>query len=194
MSRDLRGLRRPFYQFSSPGRDPQPRGPWNPGATHGGRELRHSVAHAYGEGLGNPALPLLCVIGDGEAEAGPPATSWRSNKPLDPRRVGAVVPVPHLNGHQIASPSLLARMQPSVPPEFRCGNVQPPIFVRGEEGEAIHRLGPLATDQALRETRGIQAWPGKGRPRPGRSGPPWYRSPPRTCAGCWHAREPGTSG
>ena len=130
-------------------------------------------------------------MGDGSsgAPSRPPtvrasAAGRHSNKPPDPRRVGAVLPVPHLNGHQIASPALLARTPPSMP-GFRCGNAQPPIFVPGEEAEAVHRLVQLATDQALRETRGIQAWP---------LWPALVPVSPRTCAGCWHAREPGTTG
>jgi xylulose-5-phosphate/fructose-6-phosphate phosphoketolase len=108
--RDEDGLRRLFRQFSFPGGIPSHVAPETPGSIHEGGELGYALAHAYGAALDNPDLLVCCVVGDGEAETGPLATSWHSNKFLDPATDGAVLPVLHLNGYKIANPTVLARI------------------------------------------------------------------------------------
>src|SRR5437868_978399 len=110
VSLDLYGLKRLFRQFSFPGGIPSHVAPETPGSIHEGGELGYSLAHAYGAAFDNPDLFVFCVVGDGEAETGPLAASWHSNKFLDPARDGAVVPILHLNGYKIASPTVLARV------------------------------------------------------------------------------------
>ena len=109
VSLDEPGMRRLFRQFSFPGGVPSHVAPETPGSIHEGGELGYSLAHAYGAAFDNPDLVVACVVGDGEAETGPLAASWHSNKFLDPVRDGAVLPILHLNGYKIANPSLLAR-------------------------------------------------------------------------------------
>ena len=157
VSRDLEGLRRLFRQFSFPGGVPSHVAPETPGSIHEGGELGYSLAHAYGAAFDNPGLLVLCVIGDGEAETGPLATSWHSNKFLNPRRDGAVLPILHLNGYKIASPTVLARVPRSELAEFLRGSGHRPIFVEGEEPEAMHQLMAAAMDEAIGEIRGIQS-------------------------------------
>ncbi|MFI6481728.1 phosphoketolase [Nonomuraea sp. NPDC050663] len=113
ISRDAAGMRRLFRQFSFPGGVPSHVAPETPGSIHEGGELGYSLAHAYGAAFDNPDLVVACVIGDGEAETGPLAASWHSNKFLDPRRDGAVLPILHLNGYKIANPTVLARIPES---------------------------------------------------------------------------------
>src|SRR6058998_3947003 len=110
VSRNEEGLRRLFRQFSFPGGIPSHASPETPGSIHEGGELGYALLHAYGAAFDNPDLLACCVIGDGEAETGPLATSWHSNKFLDPARDGAVLPVLHLNGYKIANPTVLARI------------------------------------------------------------------------------------
>jgi xylulose-5-phosphate/fructose-6-phosphate phosphoketolase len=107
------GLQRLFKQFSFPGGIPSHVAPETPGSIHEGGELGYSVAHAYGAALDNPDLLVCCVVGDGEAETGPLAASWHSNKFLNPARDGAVLPILHLNGYKIANPTLLSRLDDS---------------------------------------------------------------------------------
>src|SRR5690242_13818925 len=104
------GMRRLFKQFSFPGGIPSHVAPETPGSIHEGGELGYALAHAYGAALDNPDLVVACVVGDGEAETGPLAASWHSNKFLNPARDGAVLPILHLNGYKIANPTLLGRM------------------------------------------------------------------------------------
>src|ERR1039457_2882366 len=104
------GLRRLFRQFSFPGGIPSHVAPETPGSIHEGGELGYALVHAYGAAFDNPDLPVCCVVGDGEAETGPLAASWHSNKFLNPARDGAVLPVLHLNGYKIANPTVLGRM------------------------------------------------------------------------------------
>ncbi|MGW4407684.1 phosphoketolase family protein [Nonomuraea sp. NPDC004702] len=110
VSQDVEGMRRLFRQFSFPGGIPSHVAPETPGSIHEGGELGYSLAHAYGAAFDNPGLVVACVIGDGEAETGPLAASWHSNKFLDPRRDGVVLPILHLNGYKIANPTVLARI------------------------------------------------------------------------------------
>ena len=110
VSEDLEGLRQLFRQFSFPGGIPSHVAPETPGSIHEGGELGYSLSHAYGAAFDNPELIVACVIGDGEAETGPLATSWHSNKFLNPQRDGAVLPILHLNGYKIAGPTVLARI------------------------------------------------------------------------------------
>jgi xylulose-5-phosphate/fructose-6-phosphate phosphoketolase len=157
VSRDLEGLRRLFRQFSFPGGIPSHVAPETPGSIHEGGELGYSLAHAYGAAFDNPDLLVLCVIGDGEAETGPLATSWHSNKFLNPRRDGAVLPILHLNGYKIASPTVLARVPRAELAEFLRGSGHRPIFVEGEEPQAMHQLMAAAMDEAVSEIKEIQA-------------------------------------
>ena len=110
ISQDATGLQRLFKQFSFPGGIPSHVAPETPGSIHEGGELGYSIAHAYGAAFDNPDLLVCCVVGDGEAETGPLATSWHSNKFLNPARDGAVLPILHLNGYKIANPTVLGRM------------------------------------------------------------------------------------
>src|SRR5438874_1987836 len=110
VSPDARGMARLFRQFSFPGGIPSHAAPETPGSINEGGELGYSLSHAYGAAFDNPGLLVACVIGDGEAETGPLATSWHSNKFLDPAHDGAVLPVLHLNGYKIANPTVLARI------------------------------------------------------------------------------------
>src|SRR5215813_2491984 len=110
VTRDESGMRRLFKQFSFPGGIPSHASPDTPGSIHEGGELGYSLLHAYGAAFDNPDLFVCCVIGDGEAETGPLAASWHSNKFLNPKRDGAVLPVLHLNGYKIAGPTVLARI------------------------------------------------------------------------------------
>jgi xylulose-5-phosphate/fructose-6-phosphate phosphoketolase len=171
VSLDEEGMRRLFRQFSFPGGIPSHVAPETPGSIHEGGELGYALSHAYGAAFDNPDLVVCCVVGDGEAETGPMATSWHSNKFLDPAGDGAVLPVLHLNGWKIANPAVLARIPG---PELRAlmeGYGHRPIFVEGSEPEAMHRLMAAAMDEALddiarirREARGggrreRPAWP-----------------------------------
>ncbi len=110
VTRDGEGMQRLFRQFSFPGGVPSHVAPETPGSIHEGGELGYSISHAFGAAFDNPDLVVACVVGDGEAETGPLATSWHSNKFLDPARDGAVLPILHLNGYKIANPTVLARI------------------------------------------------------------------------------------
>ena len=110
ISRDVEGLQKLFRQFSFPGGIPSHASPETPGSIHEGGELGYSLSHAFGAVLDNPELIVACVVGDGEAETGPLATAWHSNKFLDPATDGAVLPILHLNGYKIANPTILARI------------------------------------------------------------------------------------
>jgi len=153
---DAGGMRRLFRQFSFPGGIPSHAAPETPGSIHEGGELGYSLAHAYGAAFDNPGLLVCCVIGDGEAETGPLATSWHSNKFLDPARDGAVLPILHLNGYKIANPTVLARIPRE---ELRClleGYGHRPWFVEGDEPEAVHQAMAAALDEVCDEIAGIQ--------------------------------------
>ena len=153
---DEEGLRRLFRQFSFPGGVPSHVAPETPGSIHEGGELGYSLVHAYGAVFDNPDLVALCVVGDGEAETGPLAASWHSNKFVDPARDGAVLPVLHLNGYKIANPTVLARIPPEELRALLEGYGHSPRFVEGDEPLAVHTALAEALDAALNEIAEIQ--------------------------------------
>jgi xylulose-5-phosphate/fructose-6-phosphate phosphoketolase len=168
IGRDEEGLRRLYRQFSFPGGIPSHVAPETPGSIHEGGELGYSLLHAYGAVLDNPELLALCVVGDGEAETGPLAASWHSNKFLNPSRDGAVLPVLHLNGYKIANPTVLARIEPEELRALLEGYGYGPRFVEGSEPEPMHKLMAATLDEVLDEIAEIQrrARAGEGERRP----------------------------
>src|SRR4051794_29807425 len=156
ISRDEVGLRRLFRQFSFPGGVPSHVAPETPGLIHEGGELGYALAHAYGAALDNPDLLVCCVVGDGEAETGPLATSWHSNKFLDPVTDGAVLPVLHLNGYKIANPTVLARIPRDELRSLLEGYGYAPRFVEGDDPDVMHGLMAEALDAAVDEIAEIQ--------------------------------------
>jgi xylulose-5-phosphate/fructose-6-phosphate phosphoketolase len=165
------GLRRLFRQFSFPGGIPSHVAPETPGSIHEGGELGYSLLHAYGAVLDNPELVALCVVGDGEAETGPLAASWHSNKFLNPARDGAVLPVLHLNGYKIANPTVLARIEPAELRALLEGYGYAPRFVEGSDPEVMHQLMAATLDDVLDEIAEIQQRARGEGPRPSR--PRW---------------------
>ena len=156
ISLDEEGMRRLFRQFSFPGGIPSHVAPETPGSIHEGGELGYALLHAYGAVFDNPDLIACCVVGDGEAETGPLATSWHSNKFLDPRRDGAVLPILHLNGYKIANPAVLARIPHAELESLFVGYGYRPYFVEGDEPEAMHQLMAATVDAVIAEIRDIQ--------------------------------------
>jgi len=156
VSRDEAGLRRLFRQFSFPGGIPSHAAPETPGSIHEGGELGYSLSHAFGAAFDNPDLIVACVIGDGEAETGPLATAWHSNKFLDPATDGAVLPILHLNGYKIANPAVLARIGREELDQLLRGYGWSPLFLEGSEPEAMHRAMAAALDEMLDAIRRIQ--------------------------------------
>jgi xylulose-5-phosphate/fructose-6-phosphate phosphoketolase len=156
VSRDERGLKRLFTQFSFPGGIPSHTAAETPGSINEGGELGYSLAHAFGAAFDNPDLVVACVIGDGEAETGPLAASWHSNKFLDPVRDGAVLPILHLNGYKIANPTLLARIPQRELEELLRGYGYKPYFVEGDDPQAMHRLMAGTLDRIVDQVREIQ--------------------------------------
>src|SRR6476469_4487691 len=146
---DEEGLRRLFRQFSFPGGIPSHAAPETPGSIHEGGELGYSLAHAFGAAFDNPELLVACVIGDGEAETGPLATSWHANKFLNARTDGAVLPILHLNGYKIANPTVLARIPEAELVSLLEGYGWRPIIVAGDEPDAVHQTLAAALDDAL---------------------------------------------
>jgi xylulose-5-phosphate/fructose-6-phosphate phosphoketolase len=157
IGRDLEGLKHLFTQFSWPHGIPSHVAPETPGSIHEGGELGYSLLHAYGAAFDNPDLIVCCVVGDGEAETGPCATSWHSNKFLNPARDGAVLPVLHLNGYKIAGPTVLARLERQELIDLFRGYGHEPHFVEGDKPEAMHQAMAATLDQVLAEIRSIQA-------------------------------------
>jgi xylulose-5-phosphate/fructose-6-phosphate phosphoketolase len=153
---DEEGLRRLFRQFSFPGGIPSHVSPETPGSIHEGGELGYSLAHAYGAAFDNPDLLVACVVGDGEAETGPLAASWHSNKFLEPGRDGAVLPILHLNGYKIASPTVLGRMPDAELGKLFEGYGYHPYFVEGSDPEPTHRRMAEVLDQVVEEIHAIQ--------------------------------------
>jgi xylulose-5-phosphate/fructose-6-phosphate phosphoketolase len=171
---DEEGLRRLFRQFSFPGGIPSHVAPETPGSIHEGGELGYALAHAYGAAYDNPHLLVACVVGDGEAETGPLATSWHSNKFLNPRTDGAVLPILHLNGYKIANPTVLARIPETELGELMRGYGYEPIFIsiRAEDDhgdahvrfasvldEALDRIEEIQQDARVDGATGRPAWP-----------------------------------
>jgi len=150
------GMRKLFKQFSFPGGIPSHDAPETPGSIHEGGELGYSLAHAYGAIMDNPDLLALCVVGDGEAETGPLATSWHSNKFINPARDGAVLPILHLNGYKIANPTVLGRLNDEELTHLFIGYGYKPYFVEGHEPETMHQLMALTLDTIIEEIRSIQ--------------------------------------
>ncbi|MDE2290988.1 MAG: phosphoketolase family protein, partial [Elusimicrobia bacterium] len=169
VSQDEAGMLRLFKQFSFPGGVPSHAAPETPGSIHEGGELGYSLAHAYGAVFDNPTLLAVCVVGDGEAETGPLAASWHSNKFLNPARDGAVLPVLHLNGYKIANPTLLARIPDAELSELMRGYGYSPYLVQGDKPAEVHQRLAATFDAAYAEIRRVQraarAGRLKGRPR-----------------------------
>jgi xylulose-5-phosphate/fructose-6-phosphate phosphoketolase len=151
------GLERLFRQFSFPGGIPSHVAPETPGSIHEGGELGYALVHAYGAAFDNPDLLVCCVVGDGEAETGPLAASWHSNKFLNPARDGAVLPVLHLNGYKIANPTVLARIPQDELRALMVGYGHEPYFVEGDDPETMHQLMAETLDQVVADVREIQA-------------------------------------
>jgi xylulose-5-phosphate/fructose-6-phosphate phosphoketolase len=156
VSQDVAGLKRLFKQFSFPGGIPSHASPQTPGSINEGGELGYSLMHAFGAVFDNPDLFVCCVVGDGEAETGALATSWHSNKFLNPVRDGAVLPVLHLNGYKIAGPTVLARIPRDELRSLLRGYGYEPRFVEGHEPEAMHHMMAAAMDDVVTEIRGVQ--------------------------------------
>ncbi len=154
---DAAGMARLFRQFSFPGGVPSHVAPETPGSIHEGGELGYSLSHAYGAALDNPDLVVACVIGDGEAETGPLATSWHSNKFLDPVGDGAVLPILHLNGYKIANPTVLARIGEEELGKLLEGYGYRPFLVAGDDPTTMHQLMAATLDAAVGEIAAIQA-------------------------------------
>lgn len=157
VTRDAAGMARLFRQFSFPGGVPSHVAPQTPGSIHEGGELGYSLAHAYGAALDNPGLLVACVIGDGEAETGPLAASWHSDKFLDPVHDGAVLPILHLNGYKIAGPAVLARVPEAELDELLRGYGHEPLHVTGSDPLLVHRDLARVLDRALDRIDRIQA-------------------------------------
>lgn len=156
ISQDESGLKKLFTQFSFPGGIPSHVSPECPGSIHEGGELGYSLSHAFGAVFDNPDLITACVIGDGEAETGPLATSWHSNKFLNPVSDGAVLPILHLNGYKIANPTILARITRPELEQFLAGCGWEPYFVEGSDPAAMHRLMAETLDTVIERIKSIQ--------------------------------------
>jgi len=156
ISQDEIGLKRLFTQFSYPGGISSHAGPQTPGSMHEGGELGYSLSHAFGAVFDNPALIVACVIGDGEAETGPLATAWHSNKFLNPASDGAVLPILHLNGYKISNPTVLARITPEELDQLLRGYGWTPYYVEGHEPALMHQAMAAALDEAAASILAIQ--------------------------------------
>ncbi len=156
ISQDVEGLRKLFTQFSFPGGIPSHASAETPGSINEGGELGYSLMHAYGAAFDNPGLLAACVIGDGEAETGPLAASWHSNKYLNPVHDGAVLPILHLNGYKIAGPTVLARLRHDELASLLTGYGHKPHFVEGDDPEAMHQLMARTLELVLAEIQVIQ--------------------------------------
>jgi xylulose-5-phosphate/fructose-6-phosphate phosphoketolase len=156
VSRDVAGLTELVRQFSFPGGIPSHAAPEVPGSIHEGGELGYALSHAFGAAFDNPELVVACVVGDGEAETGPLAASWHSNKFLDPRTDGAVLPILHLNGYKIANPTVLARIPEDELSALLEGYGWRPLHVEGDEPELVHQRFAAVLDEALDEIASIQ--------------------------------------
>jgi len=156
IGQDEEGMRALFRQFSFPGGIPSHVAPETPGSIHEGGELGYSLLHAYGAAFDNPDLLVLCVVGDGEAETGPLAASWHSNKFINPVTDGAVLPVLHLNGYKIANPTVLARIPDDELAALMRGYGYQPHFVTGDEPAAVHEQLAATLDEVLDSVAAIQ--------------------------------------
>src|SRR6201991_2696517 len=156
ISRDEEGLCKLFKQFSFPGGIPSHVSPECPGSIHEGGELGYSLSHAFGAVFDNPNLIAACVIGDGEAETGPLATAWHSNKFLNPVTDGTVLPILHLNGFKIANPTILARISREELEQLFFGYGWKPWFVEGDDPETMHAAMARTLDEVVEEIRRIR--------------------------------------
>ena len=156
ISQDEAGMQRLFKQFSFPGGIPSHVAPETPGSIHEGGELGYALSHAFGAAFDNPDLIVACVVGDGEAETGPLATSWHSNKFLNPVHDGAVLPILHLNGYKIAGPTVLARISHEELEQLFRGYGYTPYFVEGDDPQAMHQLMAETLDRVFAEIQQIQ--------------------------------------
>jgi xylulose-5-phosphate/fructose-6-phosphate phosphoketolase len=156
ISQDEEGMKKLFKQFSFPGGIPSHVAPETPGSIHEGGELGYALSHAYGAAFDNPDLVVACVVGDGEAETGPLATGWHSNKFLNPERDGAVLPILHLNGYKIANPCFLARIPKDELQKFFEGCGYRPYFVEGRDPKVLHQQMAAALDACVAEIKKIQ--------------------------------------
>jgi xylulose-5-phosphate/fructose-6-phosphate phosphoketolase len=156
ITRDAEGMRKLFRQFSFPGGIPSHAAPETPGSINEGGELGYALVHAYGAAFDNPELIVACVIGDGEAETGPLATSWHSNKFLNPVHDGAVLPILHLNGYKIANPTTLGRMPETELRSLIIGYGHEPFFVEGDDPDLMHPLMARQVDAVIDRIRDIQ--------------------------------------
>jgi xylulose-5-phosphate/fructose-6-phosphate phosphoketolase len=186
VSRDVEGMARLFRQFSFPGGIPSHCAPETPGSIHEGGELGYALAHAFGAAYDNPDLIVACVVGDGEAETGPLAASWHSNKFLNPVHDGAVLPILHLNGWKIANPTLLARMEDRELEQLFRGYGYAPYFVEGDEPERMHRDMAAALDAVVQDIDAIQS---EARERGFQGRPTWPMIVLRTPKGWTGPRE-----
>ncbi len=157
VSADEAGMKRLFTQFSFPGGIPSHVAPETPGSIHEGGELGYALSHAYGAAFDNPDLIVACVVGDGEAETGPMATSWHSNKFLNAATDGVVLPILHLNGYKIANPTILARISHEELEQLFRGYGYTPHFVEGDDPEKMHQLMAATLDAVIGEIRDIKA-------------------------------------
>jgi xylulose-5-phosphate/fructose-6-phosphate phosphoketolase len=156
IAQDADGMKKLFKQFSFPGGIPSHVAPETPGSIHEGGELGYALSHAHGAAFDNPDLIVACVVGDGEAETGPLATGWHSNKFLNPARDGAVLPILHLNGYKIANPCFLARIPRDELQSLFVGYGYAPHFVEGDEPEKVHQQLATALDAAVADIKQIQ--------------------------------------
>lgn len=156
ISQDEAGMKKLFKQFSFPGGIPSHVAPETPGSIHEGGELGYALSHAFGAAFDNPDLIVACVVGDGEAETGPLATSWHSNKFLNPVTDGAVLPILHLNGYKIANPTVLARISHEELESLFQGYGYKPYFVEGSDPETMHQIMAATLDDAIAEIKNIQ--------------------------------------
>jgi xylulose-5-phosphate/fructose-6-phosphate phosphoketolase len=157
VTQDEAGLKELFKQFSFPGGISSHVAPTTPGSIHEGGELGYSLSHAFGAAFDNPELIVACVIGDGEAETGPLATSWQSNKFLDPITDGAVLPILHLNGYKISNPTVLARIEGEELGQFLRGCGWAPLFVEGDDPDTMHERMATVMEAAIEDIRQIQS-------------------------------------
>ena len=157
VTQDEAGLKKLFKQFSFPGGISSHVAPTTPGSIHEGGELGYSLSHAFGAAFDNPDLVVACVIGDGEAETGPLATAWHSNKFLNPITDGVVLPILHLNGYKIANPTVLARIEHEELEQFLRGCGWTPYFVEGDDPQKMHQLMAATLEEVITEIRKIQS-------------------------------------
>src|SRR5580704_11289632 len=163
ITQDEDGIKRLFKQFSFPGGIPSHVAPETPGSIHEGGELGYSLSHAFGAAFDNPQLIVACVIGDGEAETGPLATGWHSNKFLNPAQDGAVLPILHLNGYKIANPTILARIPREELEQLLNGYGYLPYFVEGDDPPRMHQVMAETFDKIVGDIKRIQSEARQGR-------------------------------